>query len=164
MLPEGLVRCDRLRIAKPEAQLTLTHYALPLVGDDCRIEQREVAPGVVALIAASGDRQVALVAAQGWNGVRAIREKGLHPDADESVLLAATSERAVRYGGEPLRISVMLHRKNATPWRDEELWPFREVRIQPVGAQGSAPTVEFELNDGSVRRIDYSKVEGNLQV
>jgi phosphoglycolate phosphatase-like HAD superfamily hydrolase len=111
------------------------------VGGECCIEKREVASGVTALIAASGNNQVALVAAQGWETVDAIREAGLHPDTPESVLLTASSRAAARYGGEPLRISVMLHRKGGTPWSDAELWPFPGVMDVLKMGKGNADMI-----------------------
>jgi hypothetical protein len=160
----GLVRCDRLRIPEPDTALTLCHYGLPLpAGNDCRTEEREVGDGR-ALLVSAGDRQLALVRVHGWEGFLTRREAGLHPDAEESVLPGLTSHRAERYQGEPLRITLMLHRCDARPWRDEELWPFSKIDIRPWNAAGSAPVVEFTLSDGTVRRVDYQDIEGTLGI
>lgn len=159
VLPEGLVRCDRLRIPEADSTVTLAHYALPVLDGEVMVEERELAHGVTAQIAASGERQVALVTAHGWQGTRALRHAGLHPETAESVLLTASSDQPGLYGADPLRIAVMLHRNNRTPWIDEELWPFCDVTVRSVGKGGSVPEVEFILRDGTLRTVDYSCME-----
>lgn len=161
-LPEGLVRCDRLRVTQPEATLTLSHYALPIFDGECAVEEREVGPGVRALTAASGQKQLALVALHGWQNLQTFRERGLHPEAPESLLLCASSRQPERYRGDPLRITLLLHRLGREPWTDSDLWPFAGIDIHPVNPNGSAPAVTFTLLNGSQRTVDYSGMEGRL--
>ncbi len=163
-LPEGLVRCDRLRITQPDASLSLAHYALPVFGGKCVVEERTVGPGVPALTASSAGRQLALVGVRGWKSLQARREAGLHPEAPESVLLIANSHRAPRYGGEPLRISLLLHRMNDEPWSDADLWPFTGFDIHFTGPGGSAPAVEFKLANGTIQTVAYGQCEGSLAI
>jgi hypothetical protein len=163
-LPEGLVRCDRLRVTQPDSRLSLAHYALPLSGGECRVERRAVGPGPGAITVASGERQLALVAVHGWNSLEAVREAGLHPESPESVLLVAHSGRPARYGGDPLRIALLLHRVDSVPWSDQDLWPFSGFDIQETGSSGSAPTVRFALANGRVQSVEYVETEGNLRI
>lgn len=162
----GLVRCDRLRIPEPEAELILCHYGLPLpAGGDCRMEERSVGDGAGrALLASVGDRQLALVCVHGWGNFLTRRERGLHPEGEESVLPGVTSHRIDRYKGEPLRIALLLHRCDPQPWREEELWPFTEVNIHNWDEAGSSPMVTFTLRDGAVRRVDFQGIEGTLGI
>lgn len=164
ILPEGMLRCDCLRVPEKDCHIALSHYALPIVDSHFKVAERTPAAGVQALVASSGQRQLALVTAHGWSELRQQKTSGLHPDARESLLLSAHSEQKTRYGDEPLRIALLLHRNHPTPWTDAELWPFADLQILPVGPSGSAPEVNFTLRDGTRRTIDYSQTEGNLLV
>lgn len=160
--PEGLMRCDRLRITQADSRLTLSHYALPISGDECVVEERTVGPGRPAITARSGPLQLALVAVQGWDSVGAERHAGLHPETGQSLLLSVHSHRPPRYGGDPLRLTLLLHRTDPTPWTEAELWPFDRIDVQAVGPTGSGPTVIFHFSDRTTRTVEYSAVEGGL--
>lgn len=161
-LPDGLVRCDRIRITDPEYRLQLAHYALPVVDGACQVTERKPADGIRAITVSSGRRRLALVVARGWQELSSHRDNGLHPETRESLLLSTTSRHSGRYSGAPLRISLLLHRIDAEDWSDEELWPFTDLRIHAIGPTGSAPFVEFMLRDGQERTVDFSGVEGRL--
>ncbi|WP_084442390.1 DUF2264 domain-containing protein [Termitidicoccus mucosus] len=173
-VPCGLVRCDRLRIHDPGSEIILCHHALPVAeGADLRIEEREVGPlRSKALLLASGERQLALVNVHGWDSFIMRREAGLHPEARESILPGLTSRREARYKGDPWRITLMLHRCDAKPWRDDELWPFRSMLrhdefagdASAIDEDGRRIAVDFALNDGSVRRVSFDGMEGTLRV
>lgn len=156
------MRCDRLRITQADSRLTLSHYALPISGDECVVEERTVGPGRPAITARSGPLQLALVAVQGWDSVGAERHAGLHPETGQSLLLSAHSHRPPRYGGDPLRLTLLLHRTDPTPWTEAELWPFDRIDVQAVGPTGSGPTVIFHFSDRTTRTVEYSAVEGGL--
>lgn len=162
-VPYGLLRCDRLRLAEPDLELALAHYGLPLdVGEDLKVEERTVGPNLSARILAAGGRQLAFVAIRGWAGWMLRREPGLHPEKAESAVLAATSRRPERYAGDPWRIALLLHRCDANPWTDDELWPFAATTA--LDDDPTREAVEFTLPDGTARRVDFTGLEGRLSV
>lgn len=164
-VPYGLVRCDRLRIPEPDAELILGHHALPLgAGEHPVVEERTVGPGLRAWTVAGARHQLALVAVCGWEGFTTREESGLHPDAPASVLPALTSHRPERYAGEPLRICLLLHRNDGQPWTDADLWPFADRAIHRDGAADSDCRVEFTMNNGRMQVVDFTGVEGSLSV
>jgi hypothetical protein len=161
-IANGLVRCDRVRICQANATLALGHYALPVVDGNCDVEHRTLPSGVQALTARSGNRQLALVAVRGWQQLDAVRASGLHPETEESILLQASSEHTQLYGGEALRITLLLHRIGGAPWTDDDLWPFTGLDIEPIAANGSSPTVRFTLANQQIRIVEYRMTEGAL--
>ena len=80
------------------------------------------------------------------------------------MLAGLTSHRAERYSGEPLRISLLLHRRDGRAWSDDELWPFASHAIHRDGMGWSDCVVDFTLRDGRTVRVDYAGTEGTLSV
>lgn len=162
---DGLVRCDRLRLAEPSAKIKLCHYALPIFpGQNCQVEHWTVGDGYPALVATAGNLQLAIVAIHGWDKLSYVRERGLHPEAPESLLLYASHEQHGRYGNDPLKICLMLHRANHKPLEEKDLWPFLKVDIKACHRSGSSPWIQFTDKKENIHIVDFSGVEGSLMM
>lgn len=157
-VPEGLVRCDRLRLDLRETTVDLSHYALPVPEDaDWSDETRTLPDGRSARLLAAGDRQLAALALQGWEEFAVTPATGLHPESDRSVLLTLHSAPSSCAAASPWRIAALLHRTTAGAWTDDDLQPIRDCTPTAEGAV-------FTLRDGSTRIVDFSGMEGTLSL
>jgi hypothetical protein len=164
-IKDGWLRCDRLRITEPSLNLKLCHYSLPIFpGEECQIERWTVGNGYKALVATSGNHQLALVAVSGWDTLSSVRESGLHAEAPESLLLYASQQQSGRYGNDPLKICLMLHRVNGKPFEQKDLWPFTGIEREESHCGGSSPRVKFIDRKEAIHIVDFSGMEGRLLI
>lgn len=159
-IPGGLLRVDRLRFPEAHDELILTHYPLPIQGQDLILNRRQPAKGIHAVTASSGNRRLALVSVLGWDDIRAQRESGLHPQTNESCLLCAHSKGQQAYHGMPFRVTLLLHKIDGSDWSDHELWPFAQTQLC-IRQNLQVGNLELTAN-GLHCSVDFYESEGTL--
>lgn len=159
-LPQGLLRVDRPRLYHP-GELRLAHYGLPHVTGPALVERRTVGDDLPVITARIPGRQLALIALQGWDRLEAAVHRGFHPEAEESTLLYACAEDRERFPGLHLKILLMLHKCDDTPWTEEELMPVKSWKQDGVSGSALDP-LRIELRDGRLLSVDFAGLEGRL--
>ena len=161
-VPGGVIRVDRSRIAF-EHELTLGHYGLPHVGGE-RAFVREYVYGDRRVMTASiRGRRLALVTYAGWDELSSLVHAGRNAEADESTVIYARRRRTARNPPIELMISVLLHRTDDEPWREEELAPIRRIRIDEVTPTGSVLGASLSLATGEEYAVDFKDIDGLRQ-
>ncbi|MFT3831025.1 MAG: DUF2264 domain-containing protein [Opitutaceae bacterium] len=144
-LADGILRVDRVSAGQP-LELRLGHYALPHLRGPAKVALRE-AGGQRATILDNGEHQLALVPLAGWETTEVVRATGLHPEADESSVLDATT--ATRAAGSHIMATLLLWKRAGETWTDAELFPVGRVSTDGGDScvitwrTGSTSTVSF---------------------
>lgn len=118
-LPNGILRVDTINSVNPYP-IHLGHYALPqLKGKPIQSVTRKVG-NYTATIVDNGQYQLAMVPLKGWTDVEAVPAIGLHPEANESVVLNA---KGTASKDNRLFATLMLWKKSGEIWSDTDLLP-----------------------------------------
>ncbi|MCD7807251.1 MAG: DUF2264 domain-containing protein [Lachnospiraceae bacterium] len=164
-VPYGLIRADKFRFYKRPVTITLGAFGFPDNGTE--VTRREAA-GAKAVILKGTDftgkeKQLAMTIYDGWTELEVMKSRGTNPDSENSLVIYAETERAKQYGYEPyLLISQVITKESHEDFKEEELFPVREVRYtDPERCGGYGPTV-ICLKDGTEREIDFEGMEGRM--
>jgi hypothetical protein len=63
---------------------------------------------------------------------------------------------------EPM-ISLMLHKRDDTPWTDDELFPVSDLKIHRWMPSGSSQGVTFKLKSNEPYTVDFEGIDGHRQ-
>jgi hypothetical protein len=140
--------------------LTLGHFGLPHMAGrkaDVRTFEDAERKGLTASIPG---RQVAFMAYNGWDCVKAQVHRGFNAEAEESTVLGAYRKRIAKNPPIELMITVMLHKTYDTEWTKKELAPLRSYKILEVMPSGSVMGAELELSSGQKLVVDFKDVDG----
>ncbi len=158
-IPGGVIRVDRSRLAF-EYELTLGHYGIPhLNGKKADVKMLEKEDRQIFTAATDG-RKVALIAYQGWDGLKTIIHKNRNAEADESTVVYAYKKRMSKNPPMELMITVMLHKTNNSDWTEEELSPLKHIEIQEI-TEGLSPLgAVITLQNDEVYQVDFKDIDG----
>jgi hypothetical protein len=162
VLPGCVLRVDRSRLAF-EHELTLGHFGLPHMGGAAAVVERRVVNGCPVITARIPGRQLALVVLHGWDGLEHRVHRGRNAEADESTVIFARRRRLQRNPKMELMLSLLLHKRDDTPWTDAELYPFRDYTIHRWMPSGSSQGLTLNLPDGSACTVDFEGIDGLRQ-
>lgn len=142
----GILRVDRIRRQTP---LTLGGWSI--AGKDLRIEERTKGQAR-AFILTCGKESVAMTVFHGFSELLIEEREGTSPLGGQSFL-----PYGKHTGPEYTLISLSQFRKDGKPWREEELFPVEEIRME----RDMGP-VTITLADGRCVHVDYEGIEGRL--
>jgi hypothetical protein len=160
-VPYGTIRVDKIKMHRKPYTLTLGTYALPHQDGNVELQERRV-DGHLALIAKSGDKQIALVAYHGWDDTQICHRTGTNAISGESTILYARNEKTKRYGREDLLVTVLLSKTDGKPFSEAELCPITHAEFLETAPSGSALAATLSLRDGRVLTVDFGYAEGIL--
>ena len=164
-VPYGIFRADKLRLIRRPVSITLGSFGFPDNGTEVLRRQCGDARAVIlkGKDALGRIKQLAFSVMYGWDDIGVIESRGTNPDSERSLIPYATAKRQKEYGYENyLLISQTLTREDGEEFSDNELFPLESVRACDPKNFGAYGEVELKLKDGSVKIIDFSKIEGNL--
>lgn len=95
---------------------------------------------------------------KGWDNLAVYRSKGTNPDSLQSIIIFAK----VNQKTPMLLISQILTKKNHEDFAVEEIFPIEEVDYDE--ASDAAFQITIKMKNGENKKIDYSSIEGNLQI
>jgi hypothetical protein len=101
-----------------------------------------------------------MVSLSGWDGVEAKIHSGSNAEADESTVIYARRERTGMMPRMELMATLMLHKRDNTPWTEQELLPVRKLDIRQMMPSGSILGAMVEMNDGSSYTVDFHEIDG----
>ena len=167
-VPYGIFRVDKLRLHQCPVELTLGSYGFPDNKDTEVTEQ--VCEDAKAIILKGWDsqgqeRQMAMTICGGWKELKLKKTTGTNPDSEHSIVVYACTDRKKQYGYEPyILLSQVLTKESHEDFTQDELFPVHRVEYtDPEGCGGYGPVV-LTLRDGSVRKIEFEGIEGQLML
>ncbi len=158
-LPGGVLRVDRSRIAY-EYELTLGHFGLPHIDGKAAVIKRRTIGERKIITAAIPGRRLALIAYSGWDDVNVLTHSGFNAEADESTVVYAHKRRVQKNPPMELMVTVLLHRMDNEPWKEEELDPIVSLRVMEITPSFSALGAELVLRDGRTIVVDFVDIDG----
>ena len=169
-VPLGILRADRLRIAKRPMEVILGAYGFP----DNQTEIEEKSEGSARAVILKGrdftgrEKRLAMSIFGGFDKLSWVRRRGTNPDSENSIVVFAEGQLANQYdASEPcIFLSQVITLDEGRDFTEEELFPIREIAYGDEFLYGSGcyGQVELTLRDGTVKRIDYSGIEGRLSL
>jgi len=138
-LPNGILRIDRNKSTDP-IELRLGHYALPEMKGAIKKERRKV-KGYEVQIINNGIYQLAMISLKGWDKMRTVDTKGLHPQSVNSAVINVSNHFLAGQNKPPvIYATLMLWKKATEKWTDNELVPVKDLKISKTG---DSVTVSF---------------------
>ncbi len=128
-LPNGILRVDKYVGDKP-IEVRLGHYALPNLHG--QITQKTIpSKNALAIILDNGEYQLAMVELTGKRALETAQTKGLHPQANESMLINTSGEMKINQTSACL----MLWKKSGEKWSKKELFPIKSIEENENGIE-----------------------------
>lgn len=159
VIPGGEIRIDRLRRLQP-CTVNVGHFSLPhLKGSEPRLT-RKIVEGHQVLQAAIPGRCLALTLYSGWDAVKSVSRRGVHPEAKISTVLYATAEDERAAGPVRLMISILLHRTDDKAWEDDELQPIAGITPLREGISSGVGGFRLRLRSGQEFTVDFKDIDG----
>lgn len=167
-VPQGLLRIDRIRLCRGNMKVTLGSYGFPDAGD---VKVRSLAEGGARAIVLKGkdsqgrEKQMAMTVYGMWEDLCLVPSTDTNADTKESIVIAASFHRKEMYGYEPaVLVSQVITRESFFDFTKEELFPVRDIVYADPEGCGAYGPVQVQMKDGRKITIDYSRMEGNLQI
>ena len=165
---EGLVRVDKFRTYKTGLTISLGSYGFPDMGD---VTVRELEKDGAKAVLLKGhdsqgrEKQMAMTVFDGWETIRIVSSKDTNPDAENSLVIVAEASRNKLYAYEPfVFISQVLTRESFEEFTEDEIFSIQKISYtDPENCGGYGP-VTLEMKDGRTMIVDYTEMEGNLQI
>ncbi|HEX8461333.1 MAG TPA: DUF2264 domain-containing protein [Segetibacter sp.] len=122
-LPNGILRVDKNN-STDSIELRLGHYALPVLKGNIKTQTRKV-KGYNVQIIDNGKYQLALVSISGWDDMKTMTTKNVHPESKESAVINVSDNFTP--GKDALYATLMLWKKSGEKWTDNELVPIKKI-------------------------------------
>lgn len=166
-VPYGVVRADRLRLFKKPVELTLGAYGFPDNGT--RTERKTLGTAQAVILkgkdAMGQQKQLAMTIYDGWDSLDIIPGEGTNPDSPQSlVVYAQTARNNHNHYEQSILISQVITKEDWTDFSEDEIFPIRQITYTDPQNRGGYGPVTIEHKDGTVRVIDFDKIEGKLML
>lgn len=166
-VPHGIIRVDKLRLYKRPVSLTLGSYGFPDNGTE--IIQKECGNAKAIILKGHDftgkEKQMAMTIYDGWDEISVIHSTGTNPDSEKSIVIFGKLTRKKQYGYEPyIMISQVITKESLEDFSDDEIFMIKSVEYSDAQKCGGYGPVTVILKDGSIRTVDFEKIEGNLQL
>lgn len=166
-VPYGMMRADRLRLYGHPVSLTLGAYGFPDNGTEvlCLEEQGAKAVVLKGRDFCGREKQLAMTVYDGWDELAWTCSEGTNPDSAKSIVLYAKTARRRQYHFGPYAlISQVITKESLEDFTAEELFPVKKITYTDPEGQGSYGPFTIELKDGTVRTVDFSGMEGRMEL
>jgi hypothetical protein len=167
VVPNGIVRVDKLRLF--QASFSLTHGAYGFPDNGTEIVTME-SGNAKAIILKGHDftgkeKQLAMTIYDGWDEISYVNSRETNPDSEKSIIVYAKLTREKKYGYDPyVLISQVITKENLEEFTQEEIFPIQAIEYTDQAKCGGFGPVRITMKDGSNKVIDFEGIEGNLQV
>jgi hypothetical protein len=128
-LLNGILRIDK-NISTEPVEVRLGHYALPKLNGPIKTETRKVKGHDVRIID-NGTYQLAMVSLSGWDDMKTIATKGVHPESNESAVINVSDNYSP--GKDSIYGTLMLWKRSGEKWDRKELVPIKKIRSSKDG-------------------------------
>lgn len=166
-VPYGILRADQLRLFRQSVELTLGSYGFP----DNGTKIVNLTEGSAKAIVLKGHdstgkpKQLAMTIYDGWDALELLHSTGTNPDSEKSIVLYAKTARTKHYGNEPhLLISQVITKESLEDFTKDEIFPIQSVDYTDTKGKGGYGKTVLTLKDGTVRCINFERMEANLQL
>lgn len=166
-VPYGILRVDQLRLFRQSIELILGSYGFPDNGTEIMTLREDAATAIVLRghDFTGKPKQLAMTIYDGWDALDLIHSTGTNPDSEKSIVLYARTARTKHYGNEPhLLISQVITKESLEDFMWDEIFPIRSVTYTDKKGKGGYGKTVLTLKDGTVRKIDFTGLEGKLML
>lgn len=166
-VPYGIFRADKLRLYRRPVEITLGSYGFPDFGVSVERRERNGAKAVIlkGKDSLGREKQTAMTVFGDWSEMKIVRSKGTNADSENSVTIAAVTSRRKEYGCENyLLISQTLTKESFEPFSEKELFPLKSVVTEDDCGCAAFGTTRLIFKNGTEKAIDFTGIEGNLQL
>ncbi|SFC61522.1 DUF2264 domain-containing protein [Butyrivibrio sp. YAB3001] len=167
VVPYGTIRVDKIRMYRRPLRITLGAFGFPDNGTDIEFKEKD---GYKAAILKGHDhmgkeKQLALTIMDGWTDIKLIKSTGTNPDSEKSIVLYAETIREKQYGYEPyIMISQVITKEDLSEFDEDDIFPVVNIEYTDTQKCGGYGPVTISLKDGSVKNIDYEKLESHMEL
>ena len=112
------------------------------------------------------EKQLAMTIYDGWKDLKIIHSTGTNPDSEKSIVVYAETSFMKQYGGhEPyVTISQVITKESHEDFTEDELFPIESVAYEDIAGNGVYGDVTITLKDGSVKKVNFEGIEGQLML
>lgn len=166
-MPYGILRVDRMNFFQTPLSLTLGSYGFPDNASQIIHKTRGNAKATILIgrNAIGGEIQLAFTTYGGWETQEHLSSTGTNPDSEKSILVYASLKREKQYAYTPyILLSQTITKQSHEPFSEEEIFPIKEIKYTDKENCGGYGPVILTFHNGESKVIDYSHIEGNLQL
>ncbi|MCR4741192.1 MAG: DUF2264 domain-containing protein [Lachnospiraceae bacterium] len=187
-VPLGIMRADRLRVAKRPKEIYLGSYGfadrgnlktVKITGNTVPLccegekEKTEITPVSYVIYGTDHEgrkRGMAMTVYTGFSDIETVRNHGKNPEAENSVMILAKGGLYRQYDGSEctVYISQLITINEDREFKNEELFPIRMIKadtdISKTRNPGLAGELSIEHNDGRCVRIRIGSLEGKMML
>ncbi|MCR5724707.1 MAG: DUF2264 domain-containing protein [Treponema sp.] len=167
-VPYGIFRVDRLRLFRSPVAITLGSFGFPDNGTEV-IQKREGDAQAVILKGSDSlgnAKQLAMTVYGSWDSLETCSSEDTNPESPHSLYVLARTSRHRQYDSTEsyLLVSQVITKESPEDFTDEELFPLADLQCEDHMKTGGYGCVTLTLKTGVVKKIDFSKMEGLLQL
>lgn len=166
-VPCGLVRADKIRLFHKPVEIYLGSYGFPCPDAESETIKRDGSQAVIMHGKGSDGkmRHIAMTVYSGWDELFVSRNEGLNPDTHQSFVIYAKTERKKVFMYEPyVLISQVITKEGDEGFTDDEIFSISEIEYTDCEKCGGYGPVLIKMKSGKNYKIDFSGIEGNLQL
>ncbi len=147
-LPNGILRVDK-NISTEPIEVRLGHYALPKLKGSIKKETRKI-KGYDVQIINNGTYQLAMIPISGWDSMKTLDTKNVHPESEESTVINVANNFLPDQKKPLAYVTLMLWKKAKEKWTDDELVPVKKINYTEGGR-----SVEISLMSGVRKTVHF---------
>jgi hypothetical protein len=167
VVPNGIIRVDKLRLFHAPISLTLGAYGFPDNGTEIiPLENGDAKAIILKGHDFTGkEKQLAMTIYDGWDEINFLHSIGTNPDSEKSIVVYGKLTREKKYGYEPyVLISQVITKESLEDFTEEEIFPIQSIVYTDKEKYGGFGPVHIIMKDKSEKVIDFLGMEGNLQL
>ncbi|MBO8437125.1 MAG: DUF2264 domain-containing protein [Spirochaetes bacterium] len=166
-VPNGLVRADKMRLFHKPVDVYLGSYGFPCPDAEWHIEERGNVKAVVITGHGSDGkrRHMAMTIFGGWEDLSVEKSTGTNPDTKDSFIIFAHLERKRVFSYEPyILISQVITKEGEEGFSEEEIFSIKTIEYSDEEKCGGYGPVTVSMANGKRYLVDFSGIEGKLQL
>ncbi|MDF2586844.1 MAG: hypothetical protein K0S41_685 [Anaerocolumna sp.] len=167
VVPNGIVRIDKLRLFQAPISLTIGAYGFPDNGTEIiRLENGNAKAIILKGHDFNGkEKQLAMTIYDGWDEINFLPSTGTNPDSEKSIVAYAKLTREKKYGYEPyVLISQVITKESLEDFTKDEIFPIHSIEYTDKENCGGFGPIHITMKDKSKKVIEFEGMEGNLQL
>lgn len=166
-VPYGIFRADKIKFYTRPVCITLGSYGFPDNGTEIIKRTKADAQAVIlkGYDSQGNKKQLAMTVFGDWDVPEIIKSEDINPDSKNSLVICARTRRVKQYGYENyLLLSQVITRENHDDFTDDEIFPLAEIAAMDDKNFSAYGRTLLKLKDGNEKAIDFSGIEGDLQL
>lgn len=167
VVPDGIMRVDKLRLYGHPMSLTLGAYGFPDNGTEVIQMEWDGAQAIIlkGYDAVGREKQLAMTVYDGWERLDIRHSQGTNPDSERSIIVYGATARRELYRNSPyILISQVITRESREDFTADEIFPIRSITYSDPRNWGSFGPIVLAMKNGQQHVVDFGGLEGCLQM